>query len=706
MNSRFFNNFFNYSIYSTAILLIFLLVFERFLEFPALVSWIGHWHPLILHFPIVLVLVTVIQYWRNDLNLWWYLAVTTLLTLIAAITGFILSIEGGTKGNLILTHQWMGISVSLLMVIWFYLQQSITKPQVKVLQGSLVLLIVLTGHFGGMVTHGQNFLAYGSTSDDEIVSLPDNPNIYAHIVQPVFDRKCVSCHNENKAKGELILTDFSSISKGGKNGAVLDETNGLLHRINLPMDDEDHMPPADEKQLDEDEFTILRSWLDQGASNELTYSDLADDSDLHLLVGRLIDESNSNQWTDLPEISDEDIIDFASDYCTIHRLFNGSNALQVIIFPHETFSSNELQQLKPIAKNTVELNLSNLPLTDKDITFINSFENLEYLDLSGSTISDESYQALDKLQKLTTLKVYNTAIGDASIELLAGIPALSDLYIYKTNISEAGIQELINNNSLLNVVNYAPEALEFKSVLPVPIVAPINYFFREPFYVKLDHPLSSIDIKYTRDGSDPDENSTTINDSLFVDRNFTLKYYATKDGWESSAMDSILFFKSDQEPSTYALTYSPDQKYLGVGKSLLFDMKKGSTNFGDDAWMAFKDNLFSLICEFENEMVISQVVLSSMVNTDPYIFPPSNIKVYGGNSSDDVKLLGTYFPKEPRERIEQHFEFYTVDVIPASFKFIKIEVTPLKRIPMWHQGKGERGWFFIDEVVFVSEKAS
>ena len=33
-------------------------------------------------------------------------------------------------------------------------------------------------------------------------------------------------------------------------------------------------------------------------------------------------------------------------------------------------------------------------------------------------------------------------------------------------------------------------------------------------------------------------------------------------------------------------------------------------------------------------------------------------------------------------------------------KYIQIIVKPLQKIPMWHQGKGERGWFFIDEVVF------
>lgn len=705
MKARFFNTFFNYSIYSLAVLLAFLLVFEHFLEFPLLVDWLGHWHPLVLHFPIVLVLVTVIQYWRNDLNLSWYLAVTTLLTLSSAITGFILSMEGGSKGNLILTHQWMGIAVSILMVIWFYLQGSITKPQVKVLQGSLVLLIVLTGHFGGMVTHGQDFLALDSTSESVTIPMPDNPNIYEHVVQPVLDKKCVSCHNENKAKGELILSDFSSISRGGKNGSVLGKT-GISHLVNLPVDDEHHMPPADEKQLNKDELTVLKSWLDQGATENLMYADLADGSDLHVLVAQLVDKSNSSQWLDLPEISDKEIIDNASDYCTIQRIYNGSNALQVIIYPHKSFSSQELQQLKSIAKNTVELNLSNLPLTDQDIDFINSFENLENLDLSGSAITDESCQALSKLQKLKSLKIYNTKIGDASVNALASIPNLSNLYVYQTDISADGINDLLVKNSNLEVVDFSKEALEFKSVLPAPTLDPEKIFFREPFYAKLTHPLNVIDIRYTLNGIDPDDNSAKVNDSLLVDRNFTLKYYASKGGWEPSAMDSIQFLKSDLEPASYNLTHSPDQKYLGVGKKLLFDLTKGSTNFGDDAWMAFKDNPFSLACEFENEMIMSEIILSSMVHTDPYIFPPSKISVYGGISSDEVKLLGSLSPKEPRERIGQHFEFYQVSVKPQSIKFIRIEVTPLKRIPMWHQGKGERAWFFIDEVVFVPGPAS
>ena len=120
MRLKVIKNFFDFGIYSLAILLAFFLVFERYLELPFLVSWLGHWHPLILHFPIVMILVTIVQYWRNDPGFSWYLSLTTILTLVSAITGLLLSFEGGTKGDLILTHQWLGVSVAFLMTSWYW----------------------------------------------------------------------------------------------------------------------------------------------------------------------------------------------------------------------------------------------------------------------------------------------------------------------------------------------------------------------------------------------------------------------------------------------------------------------------------------------------------------------------------------------------------------------------------------------------------
>ena len=195
--------------------------------------------------------------------------------------------------------------------------------------------------------------------------------------------------------------------------------------------------------------------------------------------------------------------------------------------------------------------------------------------------------------------------------------------------------------------------------------------------------------------------SPVLDDSLLVDQAISLKYFAAKDGWESSQVDSMRILRSGRQPSSYELTYEADEKYRGIGKSLLFDLEKGPANFGDNSWMAFTEEPFVLNCEFERDMSIRQVILSSMVHTDPHIFPPSAIKVYGGMKQSELKILGTFYPKALKERQDRHFKYYEIKLDTQAVKFLKIEVTPLRSIPIWHAGKGEKGWFFIDEIVLA-----
>ncbi|MCG8309797.1 MAG: hypothetical protein MI975_20545 [Cytophagales bacterium] len=704
MNSVFIRKLFNYSIFSLAVFLIFVLVFEPFLEFPRLVSWIGHFHPVILHFPIVLILIAIVQSWRKDPYAEWYIASTALLTLLSAITGFILSLEGGTKGNLILLHQWLGVTVALAVVFWYYWQSRLSKNFGGVLHGVLAALIVLTGHYGGMVTHGKDFLSFSENANAESKVLPEDPNVYKDIVQPIFDNKCVACHNPNKSKGGLVLTDFASLSKGGESGSVFDRERGLIHRLGLPIDHEDHMPPADEDQLNDDELEIIKGWFKRGAREDLFYSQIGSDEPSFGIIGQMIAQSDLKAWNKLPEISNDKIEDLTSEYCTIRRLYHKSNALQVLVFPHGDFGMKDLKHLDPIAKNIVELKLSNLPIGVQEMNYIGRFENIEWLDLSNSSIGNASLASLQKLGNLEKLKVYNTQLDDGALAHLSRLDRLSELYIYGTNFTEQGIEQLKNAGPGLSVIDYAIEALQFKSVLPPPVLDPHRYFFRDPFYVKIEHPLTGINIKYSLDLSDPGNGSSFAKDSFLIDRNYTIKYMATKEGWESSPVDSVRFLRSEIEPARFELENLPDEKYLGTGKSLLFDLEKGSGDFGDDAWMAFKNNAFILNCTLERETTLSEIVLSSLVNTDPYIFPPSTIEIYGGMRSGELSKLNRTVPEVLKERSELHFEYYRCKLRSTPVKYLKIVVKPLDKIPVWHQGKGERGWFFIDEVVLIEKE--
>ena len=695
--------FFNYTIYSLAILLVFLLVFEQYLKIPSLINWLGRWHPLILHFPIVLIFVTIVQYWRMDKNITWYLAITTLFTLVSAVTGFILSLDGNSKGNIIITHQWLGIGVSFLMVVWYFKFSKLKDKSIKSLLGLLVVFIVLTGHYGGMVTHGQDFLSFGKSSNEKMLTLPDNPNIYTHFVQPIFDKKCVSCHNENKAKGELILSSYNSLLKGGESGPLMNDLeNTLLHRIELPREDDDHMPPSDEEQLTESEVAILKNWFELGASESLAFTELDPESGIFKIVQNKINESKAQSWSDLPEVTDKDLHALNSDYCTIRRLYHGANALQVLIFPQKNYSIKVLQNLKPVSNNIIELNLFDLPLTGKEMKLLNSFEHLESLNIRGCTITEEDFNELEYLKNLKVLKAYDTQLGDEVVDRLASFTSLRDLYVFNTNITSSGVDNLRSKNKNLNIMIEATEANDFKAVLPPPTLEPARYFFRDPFYVKFEHPLNQIDFRYTTDSKDPDNNSAIVSDSLLIDKNCTLKFFASKVGWESSIIDSMTFLRSNQIPPRFKLEYPPNEKYIGKGGQLLFDHEKGPMNFGDSSWMAYLENDFILSCEFDEIFTLNGVILSSMVHTDPYLFPPSQIMVYGGMDAGNLRILGTLRPSEIKEREEQHFEYYHCAFQPCEVKFIKVIVQPLHKIPIWHQGKGERGWFFIDEVVFKS----
>ena len=53
------NSWTKYLIFGLSVFLIFILLFESQIEPPQFVKWIGRGHPLILHFPIVLLLIAI-----------------------------------------------------------------------------------------------------------------------------------------------------------------------------------------------------------------------------------------------------------------------------------------------------------------------------------------------------------------------------------------------------------------------------------------------------------------------------------------------------------------------------------------------------------------------------------------------------------------------------------------------------------------------
>ncbi len=450
----------NLLVFGLTIFLIFCLIFESFIELPILVVWLGRWHPLILHFPIVLLLMAAILGFFEKKVPPLLLTLSVLSALVTAITGFFLGTQSSPKGGLIFWHQWMGSLLALLAVLWFVLANRMNSNSkwIKGLQLIIIILVGFTGHYGGMITHGEDFLALPNTRKNE--KLPENPLIYKHVVSRILDNNCVSCHNPNKKKGELLMTTLEALRIGGESGPALvdgqPEKSELIRRLHLPIEDEDHMPPDGKKPLNENEIRILERWIVLGASDTLRLNHLDENEQLALLVKTMMQPKEIDTWKTLPKVADTTIDNLASDYLTVKRIAGNSNALSVSLFMPPEYDTSLIGSLERVAANIVELDLSGLPLGAIEMEVVAKCKNLERLEVDQTSITDEELAKLAGLNKLKHLKAYGTKITDESLPVIKRFKTLKTLYIWDTNISEPAIIQLKKEMPILHV-NYGIE---------------------------------------------------------------------------------------------------------------------------------------------------------------------------------------------------------------------------------------------------------
>jgi hypothetical protein len=84
-------------------------------------------------------------------------------------------------------------------------------------------------------------------------------------VKPIFKKHCVSCHNPERARGELDLSSFAGVMVGGMSGKVAitgkpDDSPLYLHPAHLA---DPKMPPGKPK-ISQRELDLIRDWIAGG----------------------------------------------------------------------------------------------------------------------------------------------------------------------------------------------------------------------------------------------------------------------------------------------------------------------------------------------------------------------------------------------------------------------------------------------------------
>lgn len=433
--------------------------------------FLGRFHPLLVHLPIGILIMGVLLHWISKKQAFHAIrpavSVTLLLGAVSAvfscISGWLLGMDGEYDPDLLDRHRWMGIGVALVATLYYliYIKKIPLLPQGRLpylLSVILLILLFITGHLGGTLTHGEGYLAFGGDEESNVKEIrkiiPDVQEAMAYddIIQPILQNKCYSCHGPSKQKGKLRLDSKEAIEKGGKDAKALvpgnSEESELYTRMVLDMLEKEHMPPKGKPQPSEAEIALVHWWISSGAGFDQPVKALPQEERIKpLLLALQQDQIQDPVKPDVPEqpvakAPEQALNKLKEIGVTVVPVAEGSNYLSVNFLASKSIGDHDLKLLEPIASQLVWLKLNNTAIGDSSMHIIGGLPVLTRLHLDNTQITDKGLSALQSLSRLQYLNIAGTKVTADGLLSLRQLPDLRSVYFYKTGINAANWPQL------------------------------------------------------------------------------------------------------------------------------------------------------------------------------------------------------------------------------------------------------------------------
>ena len=434
---------------------------------------IGQFHPAIVHLPIgilCIALVLKLCSLRKD-GAKFLSVIPTLLgsalicCIAAAISGYLLSLNGSYESELTNNHMWSGFALTLVCALLYFLTITNYKNNFQSIAWvTSAILLIITGHLGGTITHGEDYLSFSFTNYQKpIIKHVDSALVYHDIIEPILADKCWSCHSSIKQKGTLRLDGLDHILKGGKHGDIINaliDQSKLYHRLTLPKSADEHMPPSGKPQPTQEEIKLIAWWIQSDLTKDRAVYQSNPPFEIKSILSEMTDDIKTKPPPLIPSgnISPIDPLILASinkANITAIPIAQNSNFLQVILRT-SSFNSSHWTLLKSIRKNIAWLSARGIKINDTVTNTIASFDHLVKLDLSQSTINDTTIASLNALTMLQSLNLNSTSVTEKGLNAIGNLKSLKSIYTYKSNVNHDALKELnhLFSNCIIDTGNY------------------------------------------------------------------------------------------------------------------------------------------------------------------------------------------------------------------------------------------------------------
>ncbi len=223
-------------------------------------------------------------------------------------------------------------------------------------------------------------------------------------------------------------------------------------------------------------------------------------------------------------------------------------------------------------------------------------------------------------------------------------------------------------------------------------------FFLDTIKVYLSTPTPGAVIRFTLDGSEPNEQSAKYTKPFVLHQSTILKAKAFKEHYLSSYTRVVPFRKVTRvQRVTFKFPFK--EQYSANGELSLFDGQTGGKDYKSGKWLGFEQDDCVVTVDLGKANEIRSVEAGFLHDPKSWIFLPLHMTVElstDGQHFRKVQQILCPISLKTQGPLRQVFK---ANFTPQKARFVRVKAKNVEVCPQWHMAHGGKAWIFVDEMI-------
>ncbi|MCB9223978.1 MAG: glycoside hydrolase family 92 protein [Crocinitomicaceae bacterium] len=237
-----------------------------------------------------------------------------------------------------------------------------------------------------------------------------------------------------------------------------------------------------------------------------------------------------------------------------------------------------------------------------------------------------------------------------------------------------------------------------QNLMPSPYFENAEKVFVKKRKVSIKSAAPVVAIRYTTDGSIPDENSTLYSKPVKIKS--STSFIAKSFGNNAESYPIYSEYLRANSKWKIKLNTGYLNQYSGGSERALIDQVRGNTDFRTGSWQGYYGNDLDVEIDFKKKIDIKGIYISVLQDIKSWIWFPKEVKFMmskNGKSWYDVKIVKNYVSPEKYGQFTQEIGFEK----EFSTRYLRVVAKNSGEIPEWHPGSGKPSYIFADEIIII-----